>query len=95
MMTEEEIEKIAKKVIEMQRTEGIKAVNGRCSIGDISKKYHKKLYDRFGPTANIETAIRTVAIYKVGVRYMAQIPEDKFQECRDYAEKLYQDILGE
>lgn len=93
MMTDEEIDKIAKRVLEMQQKEGTRLVNGRCSIADITDKYHKQLYEKFGPTGAIESAIRTVAIYKVGVRYIAQVPESKFEECREYAERLYKDIL--
>lgn len=95
MMTDEEIDKIAKRVLEMQLQQGVKAINGKCSVSDISNKYHNKMFEKFGTTGQIETAIRTVAVYKTGVRYIAQIPENKFEECRNYAEKLYKDILGE
>lgn len=93
MMTDEEIDKIAKRVLEMQIEQGIKAINGKCSINDITNKYHKQMFDKFGTTGQIESAIRTVAVYKTGVRYMAQIAENKFEECRKYAEQLYKDIL--
>ncbi len=93
MLTDEEVDKIAKKVLEMQLQQGIKTTNGRCSIADITNKYHEKMYKRFGTTGQIESAIRTVAVYKVGVRYIAQIPENKFEECRNYAEQIYKDIL--
>ena len=93
MMTDEEIEKIAQRVLELQKEQGIKAINGKCSIADITNKYHKQLFDKFGTTGQIESAIRTVAVYKVGVRYIAQIPENKFEECRNYVEQIYKDIL--
>lgn len=93
MMSDEDIEKIAKRVLEMQLEQGIKAINGKCSISDISNKYHKAMFNKFGTTGQIEAAIRTVAVYKTGVRYISQIPENKFEECRNYAEQLYKDIL--
>lgn len=93
MMTDEEVDKIAKRVLEMQLEQGIKAINGKCSINDITNKYHKQMFDKFGTTGQIESAIRTVAVYKTGVRYIAQIPENKFEECRKYAEQIYRDIL--
>lgn len=93
MLADEDIEKIAKKVLELQVKEGIRTVNGRCSIADITDKYHKQMYDKFGTTGQIESAIRTVAVYKTGVRYISQISENKFEECRNYAEKIYKDIL--
>ena len=82
MMSDEEIDRIAKRVLEMQKEQGIKTVNGRCSIADITNKYHKQLYEKVGTTGQIESAIRTVAVYKVGVRYMAQVPENEFAEWR-------------
>ena len=93
MMTDEDIDKIAKRVLEMQLEQGVRTINGKCRINDITNKYHKQIFDKFGPTGQIENAIRTVAIYKTGVRYIAQIPENKFEECRNYAEKIYKDIL--
>ncbi len=92
-MTDEDVEKIAKRVLEMQLEQGIKAINGKCSINDITNQYHKQMFDKFGTTGQIESAIRTVAVYKVGVRYIAQVPENKFEECRKYAEQIYKDIL--
>lgn len=92
-MTDEEINKIAMRVFELQKKYGIKSTNGRCSIADITSKYHKQLYDKFGATGQIETAVRIVAIYSIGYRYINQIPEDKFEYCRNYAEKLYKEIL--
>ena len=94
MMSDEDIDKIAKRVLELQQKEGLKLTNGRCSIADIIHKYHKRMYDKFGTTGQIESSIRTVAVYKVGVRHIAQIPENKFEECRKYAERIYKDILG-
>lgn len=95
MLSEQEINKIAERVLELQVKEGIKAIKGKCSINDITNKYHKQIFDKFGTTQQIESAIRTVAVYKTGVRYIAQIPENKFEECRRYAEQIYKDILKE
>ena len=93
MLSFDDIDKIARKVIEMQKQEGVKLTNSRCSIADITDKYHRKMYEKYGPTGVIEGAIRTIATYKVGARAMYQIPESKFEECRLYAEKLYKDLL--
>lgn len=95
MLSEQDITKIAEKVLELQEKEGIKAIRGKCSIADITDKYHKQMYEKFGTTGTIEAAIRTVAVYKTGTRYISQIPEKKFEECRSYAEKIYKDILYE
>ena len=62
MMSDEDIDKIAKKVVEIQEKEKIKK-NPRIhpQIRDIREKYHEEIYKKFGPTGNIEDAIRVVA----------------------------------
>lgn len=95
MLTNEDIEKIAKKVIEVQEENKIKNVRSTFRLSNIRGKYHNQICKRFGTTGTIEDAIRTVAVYKCGQRYISRIPEEKWKECEDYAEQLYKDILGE
>lgn len=94
-MTEEEIEKIAKKIIELNNREREKSKRQYPLITNIRKKYHKEIYERFGATGTIEDAIRVVATYKCGQRYVSRIPEERWQEYAEYTEKIYKDILGE
>ena len=96
MMSDEDIDKIAKKVVEIQEKEKIKK-NPRIhpQIRDIREKYHQEIYKKFGSTGNIEDAIRVVATYKCGQRYVSRIPQEMWQEYVEYIEKLYKDILGE
>lgn len=95
MITEEEREKlkeeIKREIIEEQRREE-KSI---CSISEISRKYHKQIYNKFGSTGTIESAIRTVAVYVCGERYIKRITSENWQKCLDYAERLYRDVLGE
>lgn len=93
MLTDEDIEKIARKVTELQKENEIKNVRSTFRLSNIRNKYHKQIYDKFGTTGNIEDAIRVVAVYKCGQRYISRIPEEKWKECEDYAEQLYKDIL--
>ena len=76
MLTDEDIEKIANKVIQMEKENEIKNIRST-----------------FRYTGTIENAIRIVAVYKCGQRYISRIPEEKWKECEDYAEQLYEDIL--
>lgn len=93
MLTDEDIEKIANKVIQMEKENEIKNIRSTFRLSDIRNKYHKQIYDKFGNTGTIENAIRIVAVYKCGQRYISRIPEEKWKECEDYAEQLYEDIL--
>ena len=95
MMSEEEIEKMAEKMLEIQEKIKTREKRNNNSLRDITNKYHAKIYDKFGSTQTIESAIRTVAVYKCGQRYITRAKEEKMEECMEYAEKLYKDILGE
>lgn len=94
-MSEEELEKVAEKMLEIQEKMKTREKRINNSLKDIIAKYHSKIYDKFGPTGSIENAIRTVAVYKSGQRYITRLPAEKMEECIEYAEKLYKDILGE
>ena len=94
MLSEEEIDKIAKRVLELNVVE--ERYKYRVYPSTLIKnKYHQEIYKRFGATGTIEDAIRTVATYKCGARVLRQIPVEKHVEFAEYMEKLYKDILGE
>ena len=60
-MTDEEIEKIAKKVLELQKTEGVKTTQSILTFQEVQQRYHHEIYQKFGTTGRIDDAIRTVA----------------------------------
>ena len=93
-MTDEDIEKIAKKVLELQEKDGVKAVRNTNQIADITRKYHKQMYDKFGPTSRIEEAIRVVVTYSEGERYLCRLDSEEMQRAKKFAEYLYKKILG-
>ena len=92
MLSEEEIDKIAKRVIELNPQKGTYRVYPST---EIIQKYHKRIYEKFGSTGTIEDAIRTVTTYKCGFRRLSQIPLEQHEEYKEYMEKIYNDILGE
>lgn len=94
-MTDEEIEKLAEKLAQKQKEEYIKSRRQHNTIAEITRKYHERIWDKFGATGTIESAIRTVAIYKAGERYISRLNDEQLVECQEYAEKLFKDLLGE
>ena len=60
-MTDEEIEKIARKVLELQKAEGVKTTQSLLTFQEVQQRYHKEIYQKFGTTNGIDSAIRTVA----------------------------------
>lgn len=93
-MTDEDIEKVARKVLEMQKQEGVKTVKNQNTVAEVISKYHKEVYDKFGTTGQIDSAIRTVAIYSQGQRYISRLTAEELDKAREFAEILYKKILG-
>ena len=89
-MTDEEIEKIAKKVLELQKADGVKTTQSLLTFQEVQQRYHKEIYQKFGTTGEIDSAIRTVATYSQGQRYVA-----RFDNAVQVADKLYKLVLGE
>lgn len=94
-MTEEEIEKVARKVLELQKAEGVKTTQSLLTFQEVQQRYHKEIYDKFGTTGGIDSAIRTVATYSQGQRYVARLGGKEFDNAVQVADKLYRLILGE
>lgn len=93
-MSEEDIERIAKKVIELQKEDGIKSTQNLLTFQEVQQRYHKQIWDKFGTTGNIDTAIRTVATYSQGQRYVARLGGQEFDNAVQVADKLYRLVLG-
>lgn len=93
-MTDEEIEKIAKKVLELQKAEGVKTTQSLLTFQEVQQRYHKEVFQKFGTTGGIDSAIRTVATYSQGQRYVARLGGKEFDSAVQVADKLYRLILG-
>lgn len=94
-MTDEEIEKIAKKVLELQKADGVKTTQSLLTFQEVQQRYHKEIYQKFGTTGGIDSAIRTVATYSQGQRYVARLVGKEFDNAVQVADKLYKLVLGE
>ncbi len=94
-MSEDDIEKIAKKVIELQKADGIKSTQSLLTFQEVQQRYHKQVFDKFGTTGTIDSAIRTVATYSQGQRYVARLSGQEFDNAIQVADKLYRLVLGE
>lgn len=93
-MTDEEIEKIARKVLELQKAEGVKTTQSLLTFQEVQQRYHKEIYQKFGTTNGIDSAIRTVATYSQGQRYVARLGGKEFDDAIQVADKLYKLVLG-
>lgn len=93
MITEEEREKLKQEIKQEIIKEQKQTCTSMLSVGEIANKYHKQVYEKFGLTGTIDSAIRTVAVYACGQRYIKKVRPENWQKCLDYAEKLYKDIL--
>lgn len=94
-MTDEEIEKIARKVLELQKEEGVKTTQSLLTFQEVQQRYHKEVFHKFGTTGSIDSAIRTVATYSQGQRYVARLGGANFDNAVQVADRLYRLILGE
>lgn len=94
-MTEEDIDKIARRVLELQKEQGTKTVQSNLlTFQEVQQRYHKDVYQKFGTTGGIDSAIRTVATYSQGQRYVARLSGKDFDNAVKVADKLYRLILG-
>ena len=78
-MTEEEIDKVARRVLELQKESGVKTTQSILTFQEVQQRYHKDIYTKFGTTGSIDSAIRTVATYSQGQRYVARLGGKKFK----------------
>lgn len=94
-MTDEDIDKIAKRVLELQKEQGTKTVQSNLlTFQEVQQRYHKDVYQKFGTTGAIDSAIRTVSTYSQGQRYVARLSGKEFDDAVKVADKLYRLILG-
>ena len=54
-MTDEDIDKIAKRVLELQKEQGVKVTEGLLTFQEVQQRYHKQLYEKFGITGSINS----------------------------------------
>lgn len=93
-MTEEDIDKIARRVLELQKEQGVKTTQSLLTFQEVQQRYHKEVFQKFGTTGGIDSAIRTVATYSQGQRYVARLGGKEFDNAVQVADKLYKLILG-
>ncbi len=61
----------------------------------VRDKYVKKIVDKFGPTGAIDSAIRTVATYKMGSRKCSLLNVEQIGQWEEILDFLYRYVLGE
>lgn len=90
-MKKEIREEILKEISKNETLHNKKAI----TIRNIRNKYVQKIVDKFGPTGAIDSAIRTVATYKMGKRKCSSINQEQLQEWEETLDFLYRYVLGE
>lgn len=93
-MNDEDIDKIARRVLELQEEKGVKTTQSLLTFQEVQQRYHKEIYQKFGTTGGIDSAIRTVATYSQGQRYVARLSGKEFDNAVQIADKLYRLVLG-
>lgn len=94
MLSEDEVEQIARKVLELQKADGVKTTQSLLTFQEVQQRYHKEIYSKFGTTGSIDSAIRTVATYSQGQRYVARLGGEQFDKAVQVADQLYRLVLG-
>lgn len=95
MLSDDEIEQIARKVLELQKADGVKTTQSLLTFQEVQQRYHKEIFQKFGTTGSVDNAIRTVATYSQGQRYVARLGGEQFDNAVQVADKLYRLLLGE
>lgn len=93
-MNDEDIDKIARRVLELQEEKRVKTTQSLLTFQEVQQRYHKEIYQKFGTTGGIDSAIRTVATYSQGQRYVARLSGKEFDNAVRIADKLYRLVLG-
>lgn len=94
-MTDEEIMKVAMKVIELQEAQSKSKVISVNKTSEVQSKYHKKLWDIFGSTGTIEAAVRTVATYMAGGRTLSTLSLEQHYKCLEIMDELFGRICAD
>ncbi len=67
----------------------------RITSSKIRNKYANQIMNKFGTTGVIDSAIRTVATYKMGQRKISQISSKELENWESILDFLYKYVLGE
>lgn len=59
-MTEEEIDKVARRVLELQKESGLKTTQSILTFQEVQQRYHKDIYTKFGTTGSIDIAVENI-----------------------------------
>lgn len=96
-LSPEDIDAIAKSMVELMKKSVDKTPRGKTPLADITEKYHKMLFDRYGVTGTTASAIRTTACLMAGQRYCSALRGEQMEKACEYMEYIYQTIekLGE
>ena len=93
-LSTEDIEVIAKKIVELTKSNINTSPRGKTPLTGIINKYHTMLYRKYGATGTMEAAIRTTACLMAGQRYCSELHGEQLEKACEYMEYIYKTIEG-
>lgn len=94
-MTDQEVLRIAQKVIELQESTSKQKIVSANRTAQVAEKYHTKMHELFGPTGTIESAVRTVATYMAGGRRLSELTLEQHYKCLEIMDELFSRICNQ
>ena len=91
-LSKEDIDAIAKRIVELTKNNVDITPRGKTPLTDIAKKYHQVLYNKYGVTGTLESAIRVTCCLMAGQRYCSQLHGEQLEKACEYMEYIYQTI---
>lgn len=91
-LSAEDIDAIAKKIVELTKNNVDITPRGKTPLSDITNKYHQMLYRKYGATGTMQAAIRTTCCLMAGQRYCSSLRGEQMEKACEYMEYIYQTI---
>lgn len=88
----EDIDAIAKRIVELTKSNVDITPRGKTPLTEIANKYHQMLYKKYGVTGTTASAIRTTCCLMAGQRYCSGLHGEQLDKACEYMEYIYQTI---
>lgn len=88
-------QEIKEEILNEQRKNETLYNKKRLTSSKIRNRYVNQIMNKFGTTGVIDSAIRTVATYRMGKRKTSQISSEELENWEDILDFLYRYVLGE
>ena len=93
-LSTEDIDAIAKRIVELTNSNINTSPRGKTPLTGIINKYHTMLHRKYGATGTMEAAIRTTVCLMAGQRYCSELRGEQLEKACEYMEYIYKTIEG-